>query len=74
MKDKELRNIITQKLIMLRKETGLTQTQLGEIVGKKKTTVASWEQGDSLPDIETFYKLSQFYEKSLDYMYGIKDK
>ena len=41
---------IRERLIRLRISHFLTQTQEGEIVGKSKTAVASWEQGLSIPD------------------------
>ena len=69
-KDEEIRNTIRCNLIALRNEKGLTQTEVGNIVGKGKNTVGSWEQGLSLPDVQTLYYLAKFYGKSLSYMYG----
>lgn len=57
-------------LVNLRTEHKLTQTELGEIVGKSKTAVASWEQGLSMPDVATLYQLAQYYRKSMDFMCG----
>ena len=72
--DEFLRNKIRQTLIDLRKEKNLTQTEVGIIVGKSKNAVASWEQGLSLPDVATLYRLSKYYEKTLEYMFGEKNK
>lgn len=72
-KDYNIRENVRQILIECRKEKGLTQTQVGEIVGKTKTAVASWEQGLTIPDIETLYRLSQYYGKTINYMYGEKE-
>ena len=69
-KDDELRQKIRNILIELRKEKGLTQTEVGNAVGKSLTAVASWEQGLSLPDLSTLYKLSKFYDKPIAYMFG----
>lgn len=69
-KDDELRQKIRNILIELRKEKGLTQTEVGDAVGKSLTAVASWEQGLSLPDLSTLYKLSKFYDKPIAYMFG----
>ena len=66
----EINEIIRLKLIECRKERHLTQTEVGEIVGKKKTTVASWEQGQTMPDAETLYLLAKYYGKSMNFMYG----
>ena len=67
-----MKDIIRNRLIELRTSNALTQTEVGKIVGKSKTAVASWEQGLSLPDAVTLYKLAVFYGKSMDYMYGIR--
>ena len=67
----ELRDKIRVILIELRASNQLTQTEVGKIVGKSKTAVASWEQGLSLPDAVTLYKLATYYGKTMDYMYGI---
>lgn len=69
-----VRDSVRQTLIECRKERGLTQTQVGEIVGKTKTAVASWEQGLTIPDIETLYRLALYYKKSINYMYGERDE
>ena len=57
MKDdnKEMRDRVRRILIELRTENELTQSEVGDLVGKSKTAVASWEQGLSLPDVVTLY-------------------
>ena len=64
-----MRDKIRRTLIELRTNNGLTQGDIGIIVGKSPNAVASWEQGLSLPDVVTLYKLAQHYGKSMDYMY-----
>jgi transcriptional regulator with XRE-family HTH domain len=74
MKNDELmKNKIRSVLIELRTEHNLSQTEVGKIVGKSKTAVASWEQGLSMPDVVTLYHLARYYGKSIDYMYGDSD-
>lgn len=70
MTDDEIRENVRNILIKCRKTKGLTQSQLADIIDSKPTTVASWEQGLSLPSIQMLYRLSKFYNKSLAYMYG----
>ena len=70
--DNELKDGIRKILIELRTSNELTQTEIGKVVGKSKTAVASWEQGLSLPDAVTLYRLANYYQKSMDYMYGDK--
>lgn len=71
--DEEIRNGIKNALIAAREEKGLTQLQLAKIIGKTPTAVASWEQGLSLPNLQTLYRLATYYGKTLDYMFGDSD-
>ena len=71
LEDSEIRQKIRKKLIHCRREAGLTQAEVGKAVGKSPTAVASWEQGYSLPDIETYLRLTKLYEKSIDYMFNL---
>ena len=73
MNDIDIIEIIRKNLIQCRLEANLTQKEVGEIVGKKPTTVATWEQGKTMPDIETLYRLTKYYGKTLNFMYGIED-
>lgn len=68
--DQALRNKIMNILIQCRKEKGISQVELADIIESKPTTVASWEQGKSLPSIQTLYRLSQYYGKTIGFMYG----
>lgn len=68
--DKEMRDIVRKNLIKCRTERELTQTDVGKIVGKSKTAIASWEQGLSMPDVITLYKLVNYYGVTLEFMYG----
>lgn len=70
MKDEKLRAVIQQRIADCRKEMALSQTELGKLVGKSKTAVASWEQGDSLPSADVLYDLSKIFNKTINYMYG----
>ena len=71
--DDEIKNRIRNVLIECRTKRELTQTEVGKIVGKSKTAVASWEQGLSMPDVVTLLKLSRYYDVDIDYMFGEKD-
>lgn len=65
-----VRDKVRTILIECRREKDISQKELAEIIGSKETTVASWEQGRSLPSIDMLYRLAKYYNKSLDYMYG----
>ena len=70
----ELKNKIRGILVECRNEHEMTQTDVGKIVGKSKTAVASWEQGLSMPDIVTLHRLATYYGKSIGYMFGEEDQ
>lgn len=53
-------------LKMYRKRSGLTQEQLAEKIGVSRQSVAKWERGDSLPDIENVIALADLYEVTID--------
>lgn len=72
--EQEIREKIRENLRKCRIEYGYTQEDLAIIIDLKPTTVASWEQGLSLPSIAMLYKLAKLYGKSIGYMYGEADK
>lgn len=73
LSDYEIRTNIMNVLVECRKENSLTQEQLASLFNVKPTTVASWEQGKSLPSPQMLYRLALYYKKSMDFMYGKKD-
>ena len=71
--DYVVRTNVMNVLIECRKEKGISQRQLAKDIDSKETTVASWEQGKSLPSIDMLYRLSKYYGKTIGYMYGEKE-
>jgi transcriptional regulator with XRE-family HTH domain len=69
MTNDELRNNIKVNLINLRKKKDVTQVKIAELMNKSSNAVASWEQGLSLPDVTTLYKLSKYYGVTMEYFY-----
>lgn len=53
-------------LINLRKEKGLLQQDIAEIFMVTPQAVSKWEKGESIPDIETLEKISQFYNVGME--------
>ena len=64
----ELRTIIGENLANLRKEKSLTQLELADYFNYSDKAISKWEKGDTLPDVETLYKLCDFYGVTLDYL------
>ena len=69
----QLRETIRKNLISLRKSKGVSQADIAMLVGKKSTSVASWEQGLSLPDVTTLFKLAHYYNCPMEYFYEEHD-
>lgn len=59
---------LSNKLIELRKEKGLTQTDIAEKLFVSRQAVSKWEKGTSIPDIENIIKLSEIFEVSTDFL------
>ncbi|OQX93244.1 MAG: hypothetical protein B6I17_03515 [Tenericutes bacterium 4572_104] len=49
-----------------RKELGITQKELSERMGVTYQAVSRWENGDSIPDLDSLSNLADFYKISID--------
>ncbi len=58
----EIRTVVRENLVKLRKERKWTQMELAEKIGYSDKAISRWETGEVSPDIETLYTLSQLYE------------
>lgn len=65
--------IISQRLRLLRQEAGLSQTKLGQLVGLPQSSIYRYEQGHSAPSPETFRWYADYFDVSLDYIFGRTD-
>ena len=57
-----------ERIAVIRKTKGLTQGQLGELVGVTRQAVSKWESGQAVPDALTIAKLCQELNLSADYV------
>ena len=55
----DVKRIVSQNIIRLRKEKGLTQAELAGLINYSDKAVSRWETGDVVPDLETIYALSE---------------
>ena len=58
--------IAFHQLKVYRKQAGYTQEELAEKLGVTRQAVAKWENGDSMPDIESCIKLADLYQTTVD--------
>ena len=56
----------------LRKEKGLTQTELALNLCTAQDSISLWELGKSYPDILTLIKIAQFFDVTTDYLLGLE--
>ncbi len=58
----------TERLNTLRRERGLSQEDLAEVVGVTRQAVQKWEAGSSRPDMDTLAALARYFGGTLDYL------
>ena len=57
----------------LRKESKLSTTDLGKILGVSNSTITRWENGNIIPSIEHLYNIAVYFKVSADYLLGLED-
>ena len=65
--------IISKRLKALRESVGLSQNKLAQISGMKQSSINRYENGSATPSPENMVKLADYYDVSLDYIYGRTD-
>jgi transcriptional regulator with XRE-family HTH domain len=64
----------SNRLISLRKERGLTQEDLANLIHKKRSTVSGYETEGKEPDLDTVCWLANYFDVSTDYLLGYSDE
>lgn len=59
-----------QRLKELRTQRGLTQSQIGELLGVSCVTIARYEAGEREPSNAKLTTLANFFDVSVDYLMG----
>ncbi len=57
---------LAENLAYLRKANKLTQSELAQKLSYSDKTVSKWENGDAVPDVETLWQLSKFYNINMN--------
>lgn len=55
-----------EKMQKLRKERGMSQENLAEIIGVSRQSVSKWESGQSYPEMDKMIALSELFNVSID--------
>ena len=59
---------LKDRIAAVRKAAGLTQEQLGELLGVTRQAVSKWESGQTTPDAATIAALCEKLHVSADYV------
>lgn len=58
--------MISQNILSLRNRNAMTQEALAQEIGVARQTVAKWESGDAIPDLENAMRIARLFDVSLD--------
>ncbi len=65
--------IVGQRLRTLRESIKLSQTKMGSIVGAQQSSINRYESGDASAPYEVLLKYADYFDVSLDYIFGRTD-
>lgn len=61
---------ISENIIRLRRQKGITQDELARFVGVTKASISKWETGQSMPDILLLPQLASYFGVTVDALLG----
>lgn len=61
---------LSENLVRLRHEKGVTQEEVAEFVGVTKASVSKWETRQSIPDVMILPLLASYYDVTIDALIG----
>lgn len=61
---------INEQIMALRKQKGITQGELADVLGVSNQSVSKWESGQCCPDIQLLPTLAAYFEVSIDELMG----
>lgn len=65
--------LLKDRVFQLRKQVGLSQQQLGEILGLTHKSISMLESGGRSTTIDKLVLLAEYFHVSTDYLLGITD-
>ncbi|MBQ8792568.1 MAG: helix-turn-helix transcriptional regulator [Clostridia bacterium] len=66
-------NKFKERLKELRKERGMTRSQLAEELGISEPTISRWENGLRIPTMDSIILLCKYFKVTSDYLIGLSD-
>ena len=62
--------MLGERIAELRKNKGISQEELGDILSTSRQAISKWERGESDPDIGRLKDLAVYFNVSIDYLLG----
>lgn len=59
---------MNEKLLKLRKEKGLSQEELANLLNVSRQSISKWELGDTTPELSKVVEIAKYYKVSTDYL------
>ena len=69
-----MKSELSRRIKSLRKKKGYTQGKFAELLGVGQTTVANYERGIRIPDMEKLTRIASIFDVTMDYLLGIDEK
>jgi len=66
--------IVGQRLRALRESVGLSQNKLAGMIGTRQSSINRYENGQSTPSVQTLLWYADYFDVSMDYIFGRTDK
>ena len=67
-------NEFGEKIFEARRQKGLTQEALADMLGVTAQAVSKWERGESMPETALLPKLAQILDTSIDGLFSVEKK
>lgn len=72
METRDIRQVIAQNLIELRKKSGYTQTELAEKINYTDKSISKWERGEGVPDVLVMVQLADIFGVTVNEILGVE--
>lgn len=63
---------INERIVFLRKQKGITQEELAQVLNITNQSVSKWESGACCPDIQLLPEIASYFNVSIDELMGYK--